>query len=571
MSPRGFRWALPLAGLAATLWFAVRVLPRPSRAAYPCQRANAPLVGGFLLWLMSLGPIGLVPGPSPRPRRRWWLIAAVIPLLALTAFVVLGEFDAWRYQDGEDSVPPLEAPYSPALAPNRPVGQGVGVNPGRVVWVHDPEATTWEGEGASPWDQVDPDAIDAMVASGVRQLAGMADSEDAWAALFAQVDRRRGRAQPGFRPGDTVAIKVNVNCDGEPRGDTSPMAVRALLGQLVDGVGVPAESITVYDASRQISRDWIRRVTDGHTRFGGVNYGVRFVLPGPRHGRRVIEPDPASRVHLSALPDGIAADDPPIQLPEPVTSASYLINASTMKPHSLAGVSLCAKNLFGSIHREGGDNGGWSPSFLHAAVGVEPRDAAGGQRRGRYSPLVDLIGHPDLGGKTVLYLLDGLYAPRTSEDGPPARWSSTPFDGHWCSSLLLSQDPVAIDSVAIDLLHAEATVQPIPWLWGDLDNYLMEAAQADSPPSGTVYDPDGDGVPLASLGVHEHWSGPADRRYSRNLGRDEGIELVGIGPGTQPGASEIRTVGAPASGSTVSRPPPREQDAPSQPTSGAAP
>jgi hypothetical protein len=60
------------------------------------------------------------------------------------------------------------------------------------------------------------------------------------------------------------------------------------------------------------------------------------------------------------------------------------------------------------------------------------------------------------------------------------------------------------------------------------DNYLHEAALADHPPSGVRYAPDG--VPLKSLGVHEHWNNEVDREYSRNLGRDEGIELRVVPP-----------------------------------------
>ena len=61
---------------------------------------------------------------------------------------------------------------------------------------------------------------------------------------------------------------------------------------------------------------------------------------------------------------------------------------------------------------------------------------------------------------------------------------------------------------------------------GNPENYLHEAAQADNPASGTVYDPEDDGTRLASLGVHEHWNNPVDRQYSRNLGTGDGIELV---------------------------------------------
>jgi hypothetical protein len=33
---------------------------------------------------------------------------------------------------------------------------------------------------------------------------------------------------------------------------------------------------------------------------------------------------------------------------------------------------------------------------------------------------------------------------------------------------------------------------------------------------------------LASLGVHEHWNNAEEKKYSRNLGTGQGIELVAI-------------------------------------------
>src|SRR5690606_32713435 len=63
---------------------------------------------------------------------------------------------------------------------------------------------------------------------------------------------------------------------------------------------------------------------------------------------------------------------------------------------------------------------------------------------------------------------------------------------------------------------------------GGAQDYLHEAAQADEPPSGVFYDPDGDGVGLPSLGVHEHWHNPGDKQNSRNRGYDFGIELVQV-------------------------------------------
>lgn len=58
------------------------------------------------------------------------------------------------------------------------------------------------------------------------------------------------------------------------------------------------------------------------------------------------------------------------------------------------------------------------------------------------------------------------------------------------------------------------------------DMYMWEAAKADASPSGTKYDPEGDGTCISSLGVAEHWNNSKDKKYSRNLGKNEGIELV---------------------------------------------
>jgi hypothetical protein len=85
----------------------------------------------------------------------------------------------------------------------------------------------------------------------------------------------------------------------------------------------------------------------------------------------------------------------------------------------------------------------------------------------------------------------------------------------------MSQDIVAIESVLLDFFRSEGAVPA-----GTPDNYLHEAALANNPPSGTIYDPENDGIPLQSLGVHEHWNNSTDKQYSRNLGNGEGIELI---------------------------------------------
>jgi hypothetical protein len=157
--------------------------------------------------------------------------------------------------------------------------------------------------------------------------------------------------------------------------------------------------------------------------------------------------------------------------------------------------------------------------------------------------LVDLLGHDQLGGQTLLYLIDGLYSCVHPEDWVPRRWDFPPFSGDWTSSLFASQDPLAIESVCFDFMQEEGDPRQYPQMPG-VDDYLHEAALADNPPSGTFYDPDheGDIQRLSSLGVHEHWNNSTDKRYSRNLGTGNGIELLMRGPSTTAADPPIGTV-----------------------------
>jgi hypothetical protein len=155
------------------------------------------------------------------------------------------------------------------------------------------------------------------------------------------------------------------------------------------------------------------------------------------------------------------------------------------------------------------------------------------------------MGHTELGGKTVLYLIDGLYG-GYYWDAHPYKWKMAPFHGDWPSSIFVSQDPVAIDSVGYDFVKAEwpdvvkygRAPNPKYDMQGGAEDYLHEAALANDPCSGTFYDPEHAGIPLTSLGVHEHWNNATDKQYSRNLGAGRGIELIRLGSRPVPGDAD---------------------------------
>ena len=413
--------------------------------------------------------------------------------------------------------------------PNLPIGVGKGLHPGRVVWAHDPRATLWQGPGQGHWwesDKTDQAVVDNMMSGVIQRLGGKASNAKGWDALIKNFNHTHGNGNVGYKKGEKVTIKVNlVGCiigwGVDPKSydlvrnpdymNASPQMILALLRQLVHETGVRPSDIAVGDPLSLFPNQFYGYL---HREFPDVRYldheGGNATYPRTRVEYSSIP------FHWSSRPSGTAQDFVPV----PYAEAKYLINMANLKSHTGAGVTLCAKNHYGSLIRKPPDKGYYD---MHASL------PGGVQGSGHYRALVDLMGHVQTGGKTLLYLIDGLYPGVHPIGQAPCKWSTPPFNGQWASSLLASQDPVAIDSVAFDFLWAEWNDYPHMAGAGD---YLHEAALADHPPSGTFYDPDHalNARRLASLGVHEHWNNPQERQYSRNLGKAEGIELVHVGP-----------------------------------------
>ncbi|MBU1692492.1 MAG: DUF362 domain-containing protein, partial [Verrucomicrobia bacterium] len=144
-----------LIGLAALVWHLVRVLPRPSRATYPCQRVAGPIAWSFLASLLAW-PVALL--TSRRARRflheRRYVLAALAVVITVGAAIV-GLSSSSR--NAEAMVPPD--------ARNSPIGTARGTFPGRVVWCYDPAAATWDGSTGYWWEDRwnSQTAVDAMM------------------------------------------------------------------------------------------------------------------------------------------------------------------------------------------------------------------------------------------------------------------------------------------------------------------------------------------------------------------------------------------------------------------------
>lgn len=521
-------------GLAALIWFLVRVVPKPSRAAYPCQRAAFPLASSFVVWVLAVwgSTIGYRRGKAHR-RNASPVRAAVCFAVALAAAGL-----AIR-----------QLPSAPGFAatpePHGVLGAGQGIFPGRVVWVHAPEATDWEGyDSEEHWwgpEHTDLATVEGMMSRAVRELAGVESERLAWQKIFRHFNQRRGNGDLDYQAGEKIAIKINLttcNARGDQvdrttynklpaimnRIDNSPQMILALLRQLVYTVGVAPADITVGDPTGLFPNYLWNQL---HPEFPAVHYLDNY----GGSGRTRAEFSETAVFWSTEAARGKRIDYIPVAFAE----ADYLINFALLKGHS-AGITVCAKNHYGSLLRC--PDGylrelGRVPNFynLHDTL---PESVPG---MGHYRALVDLMAHRELGDKTMLHLVDGLYGGYYWE-AKPRRWKIPPFgdgiSGDWPSSLFASLDPVAIDSVCHDFLLAE-------WpgvvtggggapgrLRGGAEDYLHEAAAIDDPPSGNHYNPDHDGYFPTSLGVHEHWNNPVDKQYSRNLGVNAGIELLAV-------------------------------------------
>ncbi len=202
-----------------------------------------------------------------------------------------------------------------------------------------------------------------------------------------------------------------------------------------------------------------------------------------------------------------------------------MLNIPTLKAHKHAGATMLAKNHFGSHTRN-------DAKHLHGGLVAPEQDNPRRQGYGLFRVQVDLMGHELLGSKNSIYLMDALWS-SDYEIGEPVKWTMAPFNNDWMSSILLSLDPVAIESVGFDFLRAEFTIgrglATYPQMEG-VDDYLHQAADSTTWPDNFDYDPENDRTSLQSLGVHGHWNNAIDKQYSRNLGTGNGIELIKINP-----------------------------------------
>lgn len=484
--------------LLATFWFLFRVIQKPTRAAYPCMQIAAPIISGFVIWILTLsGTIITYRKAKQKLIQDKYVAALLFFLLCISAvFFLLTKSAADTH----------------AMAPetwykaNVPAGEAKGIFPGRVAWGHNPKIATWDGITGFWWEDKfnNQEETDKLVSQTLLSLTSGQTEKAAWDTLFKFFNKSKHNKAHRYKAGEKIAIKINENNTSAHENtdeiNANPQLILSLLKSLIKEGGVPQEAITITDPSRFITNNIFDKC---HAIFPKVHFVDHNGGDGREKATFIPDAIPYS-VDNGGVCKGIATC---------VMEADYIINLALMKGHVSQGVTLCGKNYFGCTSIETD----WRKN-AHSAGFSQDRN---GKRT--YSVYTDYLGHKELGAKTMLFLIDGIYSNKFVAGVPASRWSLTPFNNGWPCSLFASQDGVAIDAVVLDFALTE---------WPDApdmkysDYYLEESALAGNPPSGVKYDPERDGTTLKRLGVTEHWNNAKDKQYSRNLKTGDGIELI---------------------------------------------
>jgi hypothetical protein len=463
-----------IVGIACLIWFIIRVLPAPHRYQYPCQQISISVAFGYITF-WSLIFYGFTTYLKKVKTKTFTVLPSIL-VVFLLVFSISGMVFGSNFI--------LENKNSESWNPTskEPMGVPTGINPGRVVWVWNPDATENDLSGFW-WEEKNNNQsiIDEMFSIGLNDLTNELSDNRSWNALFTDFNVKNGYGEQGYISGEKIAIKINLNNafiwdpfdriddyeHEDNERDASPYVVISLLNQLVNIVGVNQDDIIIYDSSR-IMGNWFYDIVS--TAYPNVHY---IDSQGGKYGREIAQ----SSEYGIYFSDGLYRT-----LPQCVIDAKYLINMPLLKKHPIQnGVTLSGKNLFGT--------------FIERVSDLHPYHESG-LILGNPTPQTDLLAHKELGGKTLLYIGDGTYG-TLLDHCTICKFNMFPFNDDWTNSLFFSQDPIAIDSVMFDFLNFEG---PSP-IEGS-QNYLHQSAE----PILNQYDPENDGEYLSeSLGVHEHW------------------------------------------------------------------
>ncbi|HEY1470332.1 MAG TPA: DUF362 domain-containing protein [Candidatus Acidoferrum sp.] len=298
--------------------------------------------------------------------------------------------------------PPIDVHEAPLAKPS-PLGMP-GLYPGRVVEIADQRSIVA--------NRVSQPIVRDMLQRGLKELTGESSAQSAMAKFIA--------------PKDVVGIKINPS--GAPACCSSPELVNEIIST-VRSVGVPARNIVVYD------------------RFGDeMDQGSYHALLPP--GVRVLNIQDGlldasgydANVYCQASFFG-EWETRSYMASVVASGLDKIINVPTLKDHSASGVTGCLKNVaygtFNNVARSHVQPYTFTNPLIGVMCTIEP-----------------------LRSKVVLNIMDGMRM--VWHGGPLTQNQEFIFPS---GLLLVSTDPVAMDTIELEAIDKKRLEQGAPSVW----------------------------------------------------------------------------------------------------------
>src|SRR6516162_6180741 len=306
---------------------------------------------------------------------------------------------------GQDLIPPAPPIHvnEPAVSERSPLGMP-GLFPGRVVEIQNSQAILN--------NRVSESVIRQMLERALRELTGTEDAREAWSKFV--------------EPKDVVGIKINPS--GAPACCSSPELVREIINA-VQSAEVPARNIVVYDrfgyemdmgGYQVLMPPGIRVLGVQDDRLDASGYDAEIYCQADFFGEW------ETRSYMASVV---------------ARQINKIINVPTLKDHSASGVTGCLKNVgygtFSNVARSHRAPFSFTNPLIGVMCSVEP-----------------------LRSKTVLNIMDGT---RMVWHGGPLTQNQSFI--YQAGILLVSTDPVATDTIELDLIEKKRQQQHAPSVW----------------------------------------------------------------------------------------------------------
>jgi len=306
-----------------------------------------------------------------------------------------------------DTAPPAPPPVElHGLADYKASPLGMpGLFPGRVIEVRDQKAIVR--------NRISQPIVHQLLERAMKELTGESSARDAWAKFI--------------EPTDIVGIKINPS--GAPACCSSPEIIREIIAA-VRSLGVPPRNIVVYDRySYEIDLGSYQAL---------LPTGVRIVGIQDAFTSGVVGYEPNLYCDANFFGEWETRSYMASVVAHEVTK---IINVPTMKDHSASGVTGALKNLaYGTFNNVARTHRA-PHSFTNPVIGlmctVEP-----------------------LRSKSVLHIMDGM---RQVWHGGPLTQVQDFIEQP--GILMVSTDPVAMDTIELEAIEKTRSVHGAPSLW----------------------------------------------------------------------------------------------------------